>query len=80
MIDFTLKTYHSLLKILINKRYSFQTFLEFLEKPENKAIVLRHDVDKLPENSLVFARIQAEMGIKGSYYFVQYPKVGMRIL
>ena len=37
--------------------------------------LLRHDVDKLPENSLVFAKTQAEMGIKGSYYFVQYPKI-----
>ena len=37
--------------------------------PLKKAIVLRHDVDKLPGNSLRFARIQAEKGIIGSYYF-----------
>ncbi len=34
-----------------------------------KFIILRHDVDALPENSLLFARIQEKMQIKGSYYF-----------
>jgi hypothetical protein len=37
-------------------------------------IILRHDVDLLPQNSLRFARIQAEMGIKGSYYFRAVPE------
>ena len=32
-------------------------------------VILRHDVDLLPQNSLTFARIQHEMGIVGSYYF-----------
>ncbi len=35
----------------------------------NKLIILRHDVDLLPQNSLRFARIQHELGITGSYYF-----------
>lgn len=39
-----------------------------------KVVVLRHDVDKLPQNSLQFARIQASIGIKGSYYFRIIPK------
>lgn len=40
----------------------------------SKIIILRHDVDKLPENSLKFAQIQHELGIKGSYYFRIVPE------
>jgi hypothetical protein len=32
-------------------------------------VILRHDVDRLPQNSLIMAKIEAEFGIKGSYYF-----------
>jgi hypothetical protein len=39
-----------------------------------KLIILRHDVDARPENSLVFARIQATKGIKGTYYFRMVPQ------
>ncbi|MCK5019727.1 MAG: hypothetical protein KAS32_21895, partial [Candidatus Peribacteraceae bacterium] len=73
-MDFIIKTYHRLLITLINQGFSFQTFQEFLEKPVNKSIVLRHDVDKLPENSLQFAQIQNKLGIKGSYYFRIVPE------
>ncbi len=68
-MDFTLKTYRQLLTALQQQGFSFQTFQEFIEQPKEKSIVLRHDVDKLPENSLRFAQIQNELGIKGSYYF-----------
>jgi hypothetical protein len=39
-----------------------------------KTTILRHDVDLLPHNSLRFAEIQHEMGIKGSYYFRAVPE------
>ncbi len=42
-------------------------------KEKQKTIILRHDVDKLPANSLRFAQIQHELGIKGSYYFRAVP-------
>ena len=35
---------------------------------------MRHDVDSLPSNSLRFARIQNELGIKGVYYFRTVPE------
>ncbi len=43
-------------------------------KEQKTFIILRHDVDLLPENSLAFARIQHKMGIKGSYYFRAVPE------
>jgi hypothetical protein len=68
-MDFTIKKYRVLLEQLKESGYSFQTFAGFIQQPEKKVVVLRHDVDKLPLNSLKFAAIQHEMGIRGSYYF-----------
>ena len=73
-MDFTLKKYRQLLLALKANYNNFQTYLEFLEAPKSKSIVLRHDVDLLPENSLMFARIQAENNIKCSYYFRAVPE------
>jgi hypothetical protein len=73
MRDFTIKKYRELLRVLIDSGYSFQTFDEFLQVPQKKSIILRHDVDLLPENSLEFAKIQALNGIKGTYYFRAVP-------
>ncbi len=73
-MDFTLTIYKQLLSTLQKQGFSFQTFDGFLKKPKVKSIVLRHDVDLLPYNSLAFAKIQAEKGIKGSYYFRVVPE------
>ncbi|MDG1328722.1 MAG: hypothetical protein P8P27_00655 [Flavobacteriaceae bacterium] len=73
-MDFNIKKYTELLTKLIEKGYSFQTFSEFLKSPKNKVIILRHDVDLLPQNSLQFAKIQSKFGIKGSYYFRAVPE------
>ncbi len=40
-----------------------------VQQENNKTIVLRHDVDKCPHNSLATARIEAKRGIRASYYF-----------
>ena len=39
-----------------------------------KLVILRHDVDARPQNSLRFARLQAEQGISGTYYFRVVPQ------
>lgn len=72
-MDFTVKKYQELLDSLIAKGYTFQTFEEFIKAPSEKSIVLRHDVDLLPFNSLKFAEIQAKKGVKGVYYFRAVP-------
>lgn len=73
-MDFTLRSYHKLITALIAQNFRFQTFEEFLTSPLKKSIVLRHDVDLLPQNSLAFARIQHGYGIKGVYYFRAVPE------
>jgi hypothetical protein len=74
MLDFTLNSYTTLIKALLSKGFLFKTFAEYLEKPGNMTIVLRHDVDRFPENSLVFATIQTNIGLKGTYYFRATPE------
>jgi len=68
-MDFTINTYTSLLKTLQSQGYTFQSFAEFLQNPAERSIILRNDVDRLPENALRFAKIQAGMGITASYFF-----------
>lgn len=59
-MDFTLKKYAALLDAL--KAYGFDS------------LVLRHDVDILPGNSLRTARLEAEKGMFGIYYFRAVPE------
>jgi hypothetical protein len=68
-LDFTFDTYKKLLKGFRDNNYHFQTFSEYLKNPKDRVVILRHDVDRLPANSLEFARIQSDIGISGSYYF-----------
>lgn len=73
-MDFTLKIYNALLDKLLKQDFNFQTFQEFLEVQLQRVIVLRHDVDKLPQNAHIFAKIQHELGIKGTYFFRIVPE------
>ena len=69
IMDFTLKTYRSLLSALEQSGYAFRTFEEFLSVPAGgKVVVLRHDIDKRPENALRMAQMEHASGIKASYY------------
>lgn len=68
-MDFTQKIYNELLESLLANGYSFQTFEAFVNKPEQKVVVLRHDVDKLPKNAVDLAQIETNHGIKASYYY-----------
>ncbi|APF20135.1 hypothetical protein Calab_0553 [Caldithrix abyssi DSM 13497] len=40
----------------------------------SKLIILRHDVDRIPENALQTAIIEHELGIQGTYYFRVVPE------
>lgn len=60
MPDFTISKYSELLDAL--KAYGFHT------------LTLRHDVDLKPQNSLRTARMEAEKGLSGIYYFRAVPE------
>jgi hypothetical protein len=77
MKDFTLRTYKKLLDSFQQMRFTFITFEEYVKHAipyPGKWLILRHDVDARPENSLAFARVQAERGIRGTYYFRMVPQ------
>lgn len=69
MADFTLKTYGSLIAALSEQDYRFVCFNDYLSEPSGRVVILRHDVDRLPENSLRMALQEHASGIRGTYYF-----------
>jgi hypothetical protein len=52
----------------------FDGYKPFPATPDynGKAVYLRHDIDGNPEKSLLMARIEAEMGIKSTYFALNY--------
>ena len=88
-LEFTLDLYKKLLLALTAKQPSFLSFADYIQKFHVDAansrhhsvkhananiFILRNDVDRLPNNSLVFARLQHNLGITGSYYFRIVPE------
>jgi hypothetical protein len=70
MRDFTLNIYKKLLETALAKGYNFSSYKDYIRnKPAGKTIILRHDVDDRPQNSLATAVLENKLGIKGSYYF-----------
>lgn len=69
--DFTYDRYSTLLDAAIAGRYTFLTVREYLrrETPPDRFVVMRHDVDRKPENALDLARIEADRDFSSSYYF-----------
>ena len=64
--DFTHNNYRKLLR-LAAKNYSFRTFQDF--KPGEKFIIWRHDVDFSLQSAKELAEIEAEEGVRATYYF-----------
>ena len=64
MHDFKRHRYTCLLDALILSGYEFQTFRDYLKNPLEKVVILRHDVDKKPGNSLRFAEIEHDRGLE----------------
>lgn len=78
-MDFTRKKYSELLLALKGAGYSFLTFQEFMVMQktageQDRVIVLRHDVDLNPGNSLAIAKLEHGLGIRASYYFRAVPQ------
>ena len=67
--DFTLSSFRNLLQTLSDTGYSFTTVAGYARMPGSRTVVLRHDVDASPENSVCTALAEKALGIKGTYYF-----------
>jgi hypothetical protein len=67
--DFTVLAFRTLIKRFADAGYSFQSCREYHNSPLERVVILRHDVDRHPGNSLATAEIEHEAGISGTYYF-----------
>jgi hypothetical protein len=70
MYNFTLKQYRNILKIALSKGYSFLGFEEIKNSSVNKYCLLRHDIDADIHAALQMAKIEHELGIKSTYFFM----------
>jgi len=69
MRDFSLDIYRTLLETLQAKGYKLISYAQYVKGEQGKFVILRHDVDAKPENSLKTAQIEASIGAKATYYF-----------
>jgi hypothetical protein len=75
MLDFSNKIFSELLKKLLESKYKFETFFQHCTfDNSSKKVILRHDVDRIPLNSLKISRIEYSLGIKGTYFFRIVPQ------
>lgn len=72
-MDFTLSKYDALLQAFQDAGYTLCTFRDYvLTPPSNrpsKFVIVRHDVDKLPDNSRRIAEIEHHHNVRASYFF-----------
>ncbi len=73
-MDFKLKNYNALLVALLNSGYQILPFNTALSTQATKPVLLRHDVDLKPENSLATAKLENSLGVMGTYYFRIIPE------
>jgi len=72
--DFTLEKYEAFLKTAIANGYQLVSYQDYLKENFDKVLILRHDVDKKPQNSLKTAQLQHQLGVKGTYYIRAVPE------
>lgn len=73
--DFTLSMYEKLLNAFIAKGYRIMTYEQYYESDkQGKLLVIRHDVDDLPLQSLRKAQTEQRLGLKTTYYFRIVPE------
>ncbi len=75
MKDFTLSVLARLYESYQNNGFHTLTCEHFMQKGlAGKTVILRHDVDLKPGNSLKVAQLQNSMGIEATYYFRIVPE------
>jgi len=72
-LDFTLSKFRSLCSS-VAQHYPTLTLAEYFQGNDlpPRFAMMRHDIDRKPGNALFTARIEAESGIRATYYFRRY--------
>ena len=67
---FGIEHYDAILKEGLKAGYQFIDFNQLKTLPkEQKACILRHDIDYMPERAIRFAEIENNLGIRSTYFF-----------
>jgi hypothetical protein len=74
MRDFTFQIYRDLCNALL-QRQTPVTVAEYLRNVSHHAVIIRHDIDKKPQNALKIAEIEYDLGIQSTFYFRTIPEV-----
>ena len=71
MRAFTLEEYKQLIESLVRSNYEFVKVENHLAGRSTycKHVILRHDVDRRPQNALQMAKAEHSLGITSTYYF-----------
>ncbi len=76
-MDFTHKRYQELVAALRREGYRFLLFRELEHAPDhdpgNPCVILRHDVDRLPQRSLALAKVERDAGVRSTFFFRTKP-------
>lgn len=65
-------TFKKILCVLLKNKYQFVDFEQFLLikcRKNKRIVILRHDIDYLPQAAVDIALIEKELGVTGSYFF-----------
>ena len=69
MRDFSLFTYRGLLQAIRTAGMPVLGISKWLEKRPSNGVMLRHDIDRKPDNALKVAKLESGVGIGSTYYF-----------
>ena len=69
MNDFTVKKLEEFLSRIKFNCINVYGILKYIEENPAKGLILRHDVDRSPQNALIFAQKEQQYGIRSTYYF-----------
>lgn len=67
--SFSLEHYREILRTAKNTGYEFLLFDEAQTTAAERCCLLRHDIDYTPEKATEFGRIEADLGIRSTYFF-----------
>lgn len=67
-MNFTYYDYAGLIELLKEKGYTFCDYHDYKEIP--RCVILRHDIDQSPAAALKMAEIEAEHGVKSTYFLL----------
>jgi hypothetical protein len=70
-LDFTLRKYEKVMRAGLDAGYSMYPVSDWSDLGDSNrhGIMVRHDVDRRPENALEMARLEQRLGIRSTYYF-----------